>query len=175
MASLAIFLNSSTPAAAPGYQNAQPQTDGGVPLTSVSLGVPNTGGVAVKSASYTATASDCGKLLVFNSAVAVTLTLPASIPFPQWTVVAANIGAGALTISPGSRALDGASAISAAQFQSMSIFTDGANYFSARGIGTAGSGGGGGSSTTHDEVLTDGQNNIIFGGGDVITVLGVPN
>jgi hypothetical protein len=173
MASQAIYLNSLDPAPLPGYQNAKPQSDNGVPLSSWSVGVPSTGGASVKSISYTAVAADCGKLLVFDTGSAVTLTLPAVIPFAQWNVSIANIGAGALTISPGGRTLDDDGAVVAAQFQSVSIFTDGANYFSARGIGSVS--GGGGSSTTHDEPLTDGAGNLIFAGGDVVMVLGVAN
>jgi hypothetical protein len=30
-------------------------------------------------------------------------------------------------------------------------------------------------STTHDESLTDGASNFIFAGGDIVTVVGVPN
>jgi hypothetical protein len=172
MATQAIYLNSTTPAPFPGFQNAKPQSDGGAPLASVSLGTPNTGGVSVKSASYTATATDCGMLLVFDSASDVTLTLPVAIPFSQWTVSVTNIGSGALTISPGALMLDGAGAVLVAQSQGLSVATDGTNYFSERGLGTASGGAG---SSTHSESLTDGNSNFIFAAGDVVTVVGVPN
>jgi len=134
MASQGVFLNSTDPAPLAGYQNAKPQTDGGVPLTSVSLGVPNTGGTAIKVASYTATASDCGLLLVFESAVAVTLTLPTLPPFAQWTVSVANNGAGIVAVSPGSLTLDGGSGLNLQPTCGVIIATNGTNYFSARGV-----------------------------------------
>jgi len=34
---------------------------------------------------------------------------------------------------------------------------------------------GGGASSVHSESLTDGQGNFIFAGGDIVTVVGVPN
>jgi hypothetical protein len=40
---------------------------------------------------------------------------------------------------------------------------------------TGPAGGGGGTPDVHDESLTDGNNNFIFAGGDVVTVVGVPN
>jgi hypothetical protein len=170
---LSSFLNSALPVPEPGYQNAKPQTDGASPLQSVSISVPSTGGAAVKLVDYTATANDCGSLLVFEASSSVTLSLPAIIPFAQWTLVAANIGAGLVTISSAPLLLDGTTTpLVLTPSQSVSIATDGTNYFSARGSGT---GGGSETSTTHAESLTDGLDSFIFAGGDVVTVVGVSN
>jgi hypothetical protein len=140
-----VGFSPSTPAADSGFQNAVPRSDGGTPLQRVSMEVPNTGGAAVKTANYTAVAGDCGKTLVFNSASALTLTLPASIPlgpgsatFTQWNIEVQNIGAGALTVSPNGLDLDGsASSLTLAQNTGIGIATDSTNYFSERGVGGA--------------------------------------
>jgi hypothetical protein len=135
---LSLFLNSTTPAPLNGYQNAKPQSDGGSPLTSVSLCVPNTGGVIIKTASYTATAADCGTLIVFNSSSTLTLTLPTSVPFAKWKLSVANIGSGNLSVTPGAFTLDGSSSsLSLGQLQSASIATDGSNYYCERGLAPA--------------------------------------
>src|ERR1700692_4021312 len=83
-----INLNATVPAAPSGEQNVQWQkgaTTGndptyGYPVFPASANIPSTGGAVVKTASYTATAGDCGRLLSFNSATAVTLTLPGAAP-----------------------------------------------------------------------------------------------
>jgi hypothetical protein len=118
-------------------QNAQWQEDASAaPIGFFSANVPNTGGTTVLTASYPAQASDCGKLLVFNSPSAVTLTLPASIPFEKWQISIANIGSGALSVTPGTLNLDGSSsAVDLGQLQSMTVLTDGAAYYSSRGLG----------------------------------------
>lgn len=115
------------------------------------------GGVSVKTANYTAVSGDSGKLIVFNSGSAVTLTLPASPPSALWNIEVANIGAGALTVSPNSLNIDGsASSVTVNQNQGLGIFTDNTNYFTERGMGLAGilavAGGGTGQSS-----YTDGQ------------------
>lgn len=140
-----IELNATSPAPPDGMQNGHFRADTTHLGTAtdpqpVSLYMPNAGGVAVKTANYTLTAADCGKLIVADSAAAIIFTLPAAIPFGQWQVRIANIGAGALSVAPGGAlTLDGAtSAVSASQFQSLSLATDGANYFSARGLVGAG-------------------------------------
>lgn len=147
----AIGFSPTTPAPSAGYQNVIPQTDGGSPLQRESFQVPGTGGVSVQTSSYTAVAGDCGLLIVFSSSSAVTLTLPASVPFARWTLAVANLGGGALKVAPGgSLTLDGLSSSSASlpslsQYQGLQLATDGSNYFSSRGVG---SGGGGGSTVT---------------------------
>ena len=128
-----INLNDATPAAPSGFQNAKWQADSSSPRN-VSAYIPGTGGVAVKTADYTAVAADCGKLIVFNSSVAHTLTLPAGAPFAQWNISVQNIGTGIVTISPNGLTIDGAgSSLTLAQTQGLAISTDATNYFSERG------------------------------------------
>ncbi len=54
--------------------------------------------VLVKTGSYTATASDNRRRIVFNSASAVTLTLPNSLAV-GWECVILQVGAGAVTVA----------------------------------------------------------------------------
>jgi hypothetical protein len=108
-------------------------TDPGRTLSSV----PYFGGVKLLTASYTAQESDEGCLLVFASAVPVTLLLP--IPTdPRWNVQASNIGAGSLTVSAGTRQLDESySVLTVPAIHSVGLFTDGTNYYTARGLGVS--------------------------------------
>jgi hypothetical protein len=100
-----------------------------------------TGGASVKTAGYTAVSGDTGKLLVFNSAGAVTLTLPSTPPSATWTIAVQDIGAGALTVSPNGLQLDGVSAsLILVQGSGIVVYTDGTNYFTVRGIPYSGSG-----------------------------------
>jgi hypothetical protein len=99
------------------------------------------GGVNYQTASYTALAADNGKLVSFNSASALTLTLPASPPSATWFIAVECVGAGGLTISPSGLNIDtSASNVTLAQNQGLFIYTDGANYFTQRGVGGAGAG-----------------------------------
>lgn len=136
-------LNTSNPGAQSGFQDVvfelNPTSTGidpatGLPVYAASAEVPNTGGAAAKTTSYTATAADCGKLLSFNSSTAVTLTLPSAIPFAQWNLGVQNIGTGALTINPNGLQIDGSSStINIAPGSGVQIATDGTNYFTERG------------------------------------------
>ena len=129
-----INLNDTTPGAPSGFQNTKWQADTGSPRN-VSAYIPGTGGVVVKTADYTAVAADCGKLIVFNSSGAHALTLPAAAPFAQWNIGVQNIGTGIVTISPNGLNIDGsASSLTVPTNQGVYISTDGANYFSERGI-----------------------------------------
>jgi hypothetical protein len=147
-----INLNATVPAAPSGEQNVQWQkgaTTGndptyGYPVFPASANIPNTGGAVVKTANYTATTGDCGRLLSFNSASAVTLTLPAAAPVlpagaapSQWQIDVENIGAGVLTVSRNGLLIDTAAAdLTLTQNQGAGIATDGTNYFTRRGVGS---------------------------------------
>lgn len=143
-----VDFRNATPAPPSGYQDigwqkgAQSGTDAstGYPIFPVSGNVPSTGGVSVKTANYTVTAADCGLLIVANSSSAIAFSLPPTSPFSKWQVQFANIGTGALTISPNSLQLDNAtSSLTLSQNQGISISTDGTNYFSERGMGSGSS------------------------------------
>lgn len=111
------------------------------PLTELSAGGPGSLRLPgrVLTASYAAVASDSGQPLVFNSATPVTLTLPASVVSADWFIVVQNIGAGALTVARNGRTIDGAAAdLALVQDQGCLIYTDGANYWTMRGVGGAG-------------------------------------
>jgi hypothetical protein len=149
------FLNGATPAPPSGYQNARWQQGPsvgndpiyGVPQIPDSCYVPNAGTAVVKTASYTATIADMGTLLVFNSASALTLTLPNPVPLnalvpptteTRWNIGVQNIGAGVLTISRNGLLIDTAAAnLTLNQNQGLAIYTDGANYFTERGVAPA--------------------------------------
>jgi hypothetical protein len=62
------------------------------------LGDFTTQEVLTKTASYTATAADNRRRIVFNSATAVTFTLPNSLSV-GWECVIMQLGAGAVTVS----------------------------------------------------------------------------
>jgi hypothetical protein len=129
-------------------QGNDPSTNYGLPGT-VSGTVPGSpsfpGGVNEQTTNYTAQAGDYGKLIVFNSASAATLTLP-NPPTPNtWFIGVENINTGVVTINPNGLDLDAsASSITLAQNQGVFIYTDGVNYFTERGLATASGGGSGG-------------------------------
>lgn len=83
---------------------------------------------------YTVVQSDCGKLLSFNNAgaVAVTLPGPASFTIPFWFLVE-NRGAGAVTITPSSGNIDGGANLVVNQNKGAVIESDGSNYYTMRG------------------------------------------
>jgi len=130
-----MLLNSTNPAAPAGYVNAKPQTDGATPQQSITHYVPNVGGVAAKTASYLAVPGDNGTLVSFDSASAVTLTLPVTPPFAVWKIVVQNVGAGVLTVNPNGKNLDGAAgSLTLNQNSGLVVYTDGTNYFTERGV-----------------------------------------
>lgn len=143
-----IGFSPSTPAAPSGYANAVPQGDGGAPLARESFYVPNNGIAVVKTSNYTLSIADMGKLIVANSASAITFTLPNPVPLnalstptteTRWNVRIANIGTGTLTLAHNSLDIDGVAAdLTFAQFTGCEIFTDGTNYFTERGAGSGG-------------------------------------
>lgn len=99
---------------------------------------PVFGGVSEKTVDYTASENDYGLILVFNSSSPVTLTLPAIAPGSnssgQWGIFVANIGSGALTVTPNGLDLDGlASDITILKSAGRYVSTDSINYFSERG------------------------------------------
>jgi hypothetical protein len=64
-------------------------------LDALDVAAPKT--VSTKTANYTATAADDGVRFVFNSATAVTLTLPNSLPV-AWECSILQLGAGQVTV-----------------------------------------------------------------------------
>jgi hypothetical protein len=107
--------------------------------------VPRFGGASIKTADYLLLATDSGWLLVMNSGSAHTFTLPAAIPVltsGKWNVFLQNIGAGTVTVDRNGKTIDGtASNLSLTTNQGVYLSTDGSNYLTARGMGSAGGGG----------------------------------
>jgi len=98
-----------------------------------------TGSSTTKTANYTLTAADDKLLFIFTGSN-LTATLPAAIPsgsaVSAWSVTLENTSATPLTVSPNVLTLDGSAAsLTLNQYQSATIYTDGANYFSQRGMG----------------------------------------
>lgn len=129
-----INLSNTTPTQPAGYAQGQFLGDANNPRN-VSVGFPNAGGVTVKTTSYTILNTDCGFLLVYNSASPGTFTLPTTPPFTKWTVEIQNIGVGTLTLAPGgSTSIDGStSGILLSTGTGLMVATDSTNYFTARG------------------------------------------
>jgi len=98
---------------------------------------------AQTGAGYTVVSTDWGKLLTLSNAAAQVLTLPqAGGSFPNgFYVDVENTGAGVWTITPTTSTIDGAATLALSTNQGVRVFSNGANYFSQRGIGggTAGS------------------------------------
>lgn len=87
-------------------------------------------GVSIKTINYSATAANSGLYLIFNSATAVQLTLPSSVPTTPWFIGVINIGAGLLTIDPGGHNLNGSAATTTLKTGTGTIVvTDFSNYF----------------------------------------------
>jgi hypothetical protein len=93
------------------------------------------GGVNSQTTNYTAVSGDSGKLISFNSATPVTLTLPASPPSANWNIEFENVGTGMLTVNRNGLNIDGAANnLTVSQNQGGCIYTDGTNYFTQRGF-----------------------------------------
>src|SRR5208337_825127 len=104
--------------------------------------------------SYTIQASDCGKLLTFNNASAVAITLPqaGTTGFLAGFYLAGvqNLGAGTVAITPSTSTVNGAATLTLTQGQSASIVSDGTNYEAQLGAGGTGNVSGPASSTSGD-------------------------
>ena len=103
---------------------------------------------------YTVLTSDRGKLITHSNGSAIAVTLPqAGATFPDgWFIDVQNRGAGAVTVTPTTSTIDGASSLVINQNEGVRIFSDGTNYFTQRGKGSgsgtpSGSAGGGLSGT----------------------------
>jgi hypothetical protein len=99
-----------------------------------------------QTGSYTLQPQDNNRLIVFDSASAVTFTLPdqSAVDWIGGTFAAsvANMGDGAVTISPSSSTIDGQSSLTLEQYEGIELHSNGSNYFTVRGMGTGGGSGG---------------------------------
>lgn len=90
----------------------------------------------ITAASYTVQSFDLGKVLVFNSASAQTLTIPAGLP-KYFTITLLRIGAGAVTLTAGSGAtinVNGTSALP--RYTPVELISYSASVYSAGGADT---------------------------------------
>jgi hypothetical protein len=96
--------------------------------------------------SYTVVASDQGKLVTFNNASAVAVTLPqATGQFGAgWFVAVRNYGAGTVTITPTTSTIDSGASVTVATDAHCFIYSDGTNYKTTK---CAAAGGGGGTAS----------------------------
>lgn len=93
--------------------------------------------------SYTYLSGDRGKLVTHTNASAIAGTLPqATGAFgADWFMWVENRGAGTLTITPTTSTIDGAASLALTTNQGCLIASDGANYFTMRGVGGSSSAG----------------------------------
>jgi hypothetical protein len=91
---------------------------------------------------YTILDSDFSKLISFSSTLPVAVTLPQAGTNFQfnagWYCYVENLGVGPVTITPTVSKIDNLSSITLTQTQGIIIFTDGINYYTLHGLGTAG-------------------------------------
>lgn len=94
---------------------------------------------------YTVLNSDSRKLVTFTNAGAIAVTLPqagASSAFLSgWFAMVQNRGIGTATITPTTSTIDGAASLPLTTNQGVVIFSNGSNYFTMRGVGSAGGAG----------------------------------
>lgn len=100
------------------------------------------GGIVVNAqtgTTYTVLTGDRGKLVTHTNGSAIAVTLPqAGGSFPaNWYYMAQNRGAGTATITPTTSTIDGAASLALLTGQGAVIVSDGTNYFTMRGLGTA--------------------------------------
>jgi hypothetical protein len=93
--------------------------------------------------SYTILASDCQKLVTFNNASAVAVTVPAAGgSFPAgFKFSAKDIGAGTATLTPASGTIGGSSSLTLTTGQGCDITSDATNWQTQCGSGTGGGSG----------------------------------
>jgi hypothetical protein len=149
-----LNLNNNQPPAPTGMQDGNwlkgPTTGNdpvtGLPIYPASVAVPMTGGAVVETANYAPVAGDCGRIISYQSASALTCLLPTIAPIvpagaspSQWTIWVQCTGAGGLTVNPNGLNIDGsASSITLSQGQGFGIAVDAAgNYETVRGVSPA--------------------------------------
>jgi hypothetical protein len=108
--------------------------------------------------SYTYLSGDRGKLITHANAAAIAGSLPqATGAFGAgWSIWLQNRGAGTLTITPTTSTIDGAVTLALTTGQGCLVASDGANYFTMRGIG----GGGGGLTNFAESLSTAAPNDV---------------
>src|SRR6185437_1233708 len=107
-----------------------------------SIGSPAVPVNARTGTTYTVLDSDNSRLITVNNSTAVTVTLPQAGSANQfvtgWYAYFQNRGTGTVTITPTVSTVDGLASLALTTNQGCLISSDGQNYFSMRGIGSAG-------------------------------------
>lgn len=102
---------------------------------------------------YTLLSSDCGKFVTFTNAASIAVTAPiasaAGFGSGYFTTLI-NEGAGTVTLTPTTSTIDGAASLTLTTNQSIDLYSDGTNYFTSRGRGTATPGGSSGQIQTNN-------------------------
>jgi hypothetical protein len=91
--------------------------------------------------SYAFQDGDCGKVVTFTNAAAIAATIAQAGGggnfVSGWFATLINEGAGTVTLTPATSTVDGAASITLTTNQSVDLFSDGTNYFTARGRGSS--------------------------------------
>lgn len=89
---------------------------------------------------YTFVATDINKLVVFNNAASIAVTLPQATVagFTSGAQIhVKNLGVGTVTVTPTTSTIDGLTSFSLSTGQGADIYSDGTNYFIQKGSTTA--------------------------------------
>lgn len=86
---------------------------------------------------YTVLQSDLGKLVTFSNAAAVAVTLPQAVTnfATGWFTTLSNVGSSAVTITPTTSTIGGASSLALVPGASVQVVSDGTNWNVVRGSG----------------------------------------
>ena len=136
--------------------------------TSTGSSSPVVGGVNDQTGitDYVLQQSDFGGLVILNDANPIIVELNSGISSPFYAVLE-NMGPSLVTLVPPLGILvNNQSSWTLPFSQSLIVFYDGINWWVTTLPPYL---------ATHDEPLTDGMGNLIFAGGDVVVVIGVPN
>ena len=89
----------------------------------------NNGGLNSQTASYTLVSGDGGKIVSFNGS-SLTATLPSPPPSSAWKATVQNLSTSSLTVSRNGLLINGGTSnITLTQYQAVTLWTDGTNYF----------------------------------------------
>lgn len=129
-------------------------TTGGSPITTSGTVKAIATRNAQTGTSYAILDADCGKVVTLSNASAVGVTIAqagtAGSFAAGWFSTIVNLGAGTVTITPTTSTIDGGANLTLSTNQSVDLFTDGTNYFTARGRGSATPGGSSGQIQTNN-------------------------
>lgn len=129
---MSIIFNSTTPTPPAGSSNVTWQTNISGDLSAY-IPAPGSGsGINSQTATYAVVAGDNGKAIICSSGIAFTVTLLASPPSAQFTLLVKNDGLGVVTIARNTTTIDGRTTnLVLSQGDAVLIYTDGTNYLTA--------------------------------------------